>query len=150
MKKAFILIACLLTLHAYSQKKNTETYQGNIIGYWQGVLSAGKEDFHITFNIRKNDKDSLATKMNVKEQGVVDMPMDKTLLKDSLLIITAKAAGIRYEGVFNIDSMKIKGTWKQGGGKFPFTLSHTDTIKVVKASARTQTTFPLYRRRGDY
>jgi dienelactone hydrolase len=145
MKKSTLLLlitTCLLSMQLIAQQKTSSVYDQKIIGYWQGVLSAGGQKFHITFNIQKNDKDSLIAKLSVKEQLAKEMPMDRTLLNDSALTIISKAAGIRYEGVLNLDSMKIKGTWKQGKGKFPFDLTLNDTIKVVKHPQEPLRPFP--------
>ena len=125
----------------YSQQATSGLNQ-KIIGYWQGTLSANKKEFHVTFSIQKNDKDSLTSKLSVKEQGVKDLPMDRTYLKDSVLTIICKAAGIKYEAIFKPDSMKIRGTWKQGKGKFPLDLKRNDTMKVVKHPQEPLRPFP--------
>jgi uncharacterized protein len=132
MKKIFIILACFLALQAHSQNKNSAIYTEKVKGFWQGVLSYSGKDVHITFNIQPDEKDTLSAKLSVKEQGVVDLPMDKTWLKDSLLTIKARTGNIRFEGIFNVDSMKINGVWKQNGVKINFILSHTDTIHLVK------------------
>ncbi len=137
MKKILFIIICLISFQVMSQN-----YSKKIIGFWQGTLSFSGKSVHIVFNIQKIDNDSLSGKMSVREQGVTDLPMDKTRLKDSLLTMTCKAANIRYEGVFIADSMKIKGIWKQNGAKLPFELTYTDTIKVVKHPQEPKKPFP--------
>jgi uncharacterized protein len=124
MKKIFLAfsISCL-SIAAFSQN--------SVNGYWQGLLSFSGQEFHITFNLQ-NDNNILAAKLSVKEQSVVDLPMDTAWMSDSLLIIKSKVAHLVYEGVFIPDSMKINGTWKQGSTKIPLNLSYTDTIEVVK------------------
>jgi uncharacterized protein len=124
MKKfAIALIILFLAIPAFSQ--NT------INGYWQGILKFSGQEFHIIFNIQKNDTDSLTAKLSVTEQGVVDLPMDKAWMKDSLITIKSQVAHLIYEGVFLPDSMKINGIWKQGKNEIVLDLTHTDTIKVV-------------------
>ncbi|MFH0865766.1 MAG: alpha/beta hydrolase [Bacteroidota bacterium] len=126
MKKiAFASFVLFLAIPAFSQNA--------INGYWQGVLKySSSQEFHITFNILKNDNDSLTAKLSVTEQGVKDLPMDKAWMNDSLITIKSQVAHLTYEGVFIPDSMKIKGQWIQGKTKIPLDLTHTDTIKVVK------------------
>lgn len=137
MKKLLFIMISLISFQAISQN-NAEKIQG----FWQGTMSFSGKEVHIIFHIQKNDNDSLSAKLNVPEQGAKDLPMDKVWLKDSLLTITFKAAGIRYEGVFSIDSMKIKGIWKQGGTKIPLILAYTDTIKTVNHPQEPKRPFP--------
>lgn len=123
-KSVFVLFILLIAIPAFSQK--------TISGYWIGILKYSSQEFHITFNILKNDNDSLTAKLSVKEQGVVDLPMDKAWVKGNQLTIKSKVANLVYEGVFIPDSMKIYGTWKQGKSEIPVNLTHSDTIQVVK------------------
>jgi hypothetical protein len=141
MKKIIIILVCLFSMSVFSQKATTGLNQ-KITGYWQGSLSAGNQEFHLTFNIQKNEHDSLTGKLSVKEQGVKDLPMDRTFLKDSALTMICKVAGIKYEAVFNPDSMKIKGIWKQGKGKYPLDLKRNDTMKVVRHPQEPLRPFP--------
>jgi len=143
MKKAilffFIVSACI---SAHAQNKSKLNYYDKIQGCWQGILSAGGQKFNIIFEFEKISNDSILAKLNVKEQDVVSMPMDKAVLKDSLLTITCKAAGLKYDGVMDCDSMKIKGTWKQGASKTPFTITYSDTIKLMKHPQEPKRPFP--------
>lgn len=142
MKKLIIIIGCLLSLNTFSQNNSSENYSQKINGYWQGLLSFSGQNFHIIFEFRKNENDSLTSKLSVTEQGVKDMPMDKTWLTDSLISLTSKAAHLRYEGVLNTDSMKINGTWIQGKTKIILNLSYTDTIKVVNHPQEPKKPYP--------
>lgn len=135
MKKIFFLqIILFLSIFGFSQSA--------INGFWQGILKYNGQEFHITFNLQKNEEDSLSAKLNVREQGVVDLPMDNASIKDSLIKIKSEVAHIIYEGTFVPDSMKIKGTWKQGKTKIPLDLTYTDTIKVVKHLQEPKKPFP--------
>ena len=131
MKKIMIIAGCIISLNVFSQKASSEKYNEKINGYWQGLLTFSGQNYHITFEFRNDEKDSLTSKLNVTEQGVKDLPMDKTWLNDSIIIVTSKAAHLRYEGVLNPDSMKISGTWNQGKTKIKLDLTYTDTIKIV-------------------
>lgn len=125
MKKAIhILFFILIAVSAFPQ--------GAITGYWVGVLKYGSQEFHLTFNIQKDENDTLTAKLSVKEQGVVDLAMDKAWLHGDQLTIKSKMANLIYEGKFIPDSMKINGTWKQGKSEIPVNLTYTDTIQVVK------------------
>lgn len=105
--------------------------QNTVNGFWQGILKYSSMEYHITFNIQTIENDSLISKLSVREQGVVDLPMDKTFMADSLITIKSQTAHLSYEGIFIPDSMIIKGVWMQGSAKIPLDLSYTDTIKVV-------------------
>ncbi len=142
MKKILLIVACFISVYSFGQNKDKKNYKEKISGFWQGVLSTSGKSYHVTFNIQKDEKDSLSGKLNVKEQGVVDLPMDKTWLKDSLLTMVCKVANIRYEGVFNFDSMKIKGVWKQHSAKIDLVLAHSDTVKVVNHPQEPKRPFP--------
>lgn len=134
-KSVFTLLILLIVIPAFSQNA--------INGYWQGVLKySSSQEFHIIFNILKSENDSLTAKLSVKEQGVVDLPMDKTWITDSFLTIKSQAAHLIYEGIFIPDSMKINGTWKQGKTEIPLNLMHTDTITVVNHPQEPKKPYP--------
>jgi hypothetical protein len=142
MKKLLIILGCILSLNVFSQKTSSEKYNEKINGYWQGLLTYSGQNFHIIFEFGKNENDSLISKLSVTEQGVKDMPMDKTWLNDSMLTLTSKAARLRYKGVLDIDSMKINGTWSQGKTKIKLNLAYTDTIKVVNHPQEPKKPYP--------
>jgi uncharacterized protein len=116
--------------------------QSAINGFWQGILKYSSQEFHVTFYFQKNDNDSLTAKLSVREQGVVNLPMDMASINNNIITIKSQMAHLVYEGIFVPDSMKIRGTWKQGKTKIQLDLTYTDTIKVVNHPQEPKKPYP--------
>ncbi len=112
------LIFTLLLLISFQAVHTQE-----ISGKWLGTLDIMGNKLRVGFTIEK--KDTIYTsKMDSPDQNAFDLPTNKTTFIHPNIEIDASGLGIKYEGVFEGDS--INGTFKQGGMSFPLILKRNE------------------------
>ena len=105
-------------------------YAQNMEGSWSGRLQVQGNTLQIVFNIRATDTGFTST-MDSPDQGASGLATDNTSIIDNNIIIVASKFGITYKGTYLPDSNKINGTFNQGPGSFPLTLSRSSDLKTV-------------------
>ena len=93
----------------------------DVTGNWQGVLQAGK-DLRIVIRISKDDAGGLRAVMYSIDQGAQGLPGAITF-QGSMVKMSIPGIGGAFEGTLNSDNNSIAGTWSQGPGKLPLTLT---------------------------
>ena len=116
MNKMFCLAAltAVMTLGAQAQ---------DVIGDWQGALKIGEAQLHMVVHIAKADNGGLRATMDSPDQGAKGIPISSISLKDFKLTFTSDAIRGAYEGTVNAAGTVIEGTWTQGGGSLPLSLT---------------------------
>ncbi|MGD0871410.1 MAG: alpha/beta fold hydrolase [Bryobacteraceae bacterium] len=107
MRRSLLWIAALastvVTVHAQ-----------DIVGDWQGLISAGGRQVHLIVHIIRDKGGALQGTLDSVEQGVMGLPLSVVAFQDSKLTFRMDAANIRYEGIVNAAGTEIPGTWTQG------------------------------------
>lgn len=93
------------------------TYSQDITGPWQGVLDVNGQKLGIVFKFSKTTDGINLAKMDVPEQGAVDIPMEILYLSKDSLSLQVKGIGIAYSG--KMEGEVIKGTFQQNGMSLP-------------------------------
>ena len=88
--------------------------QSQIVGDWQGTLSAGGAQLHLVLHITAAKDGSLTAALDSVDQGAKGIPVTTITLKDSKLKLSIDAVHGTYEGTVNKDATEIDGTWSQG------------------------------------
>jgi uncharacterized protein len=116
VNKIFCLAAltAVMTLGAQAQ---------DVIGDWQGALKIGETQLHMVVHIAKADNGGLKATMDSPDQGAKGIPISSISLKDSKLAFTSDAVRGAYEGTVDAAGVAIQGTWTQGGGSLPLSLT---------------------------
>ena len=107
MKRAFlfILLAAAATLAAQ---------EPDVTGDWQGTLTVGPDQIHLTLHISAGDNGTLKATMDSAEQGAKGVPVTTIVLKDRKLTLTMDSIHGTYDGTVNSARGAIAGTWSQG------------------------------------
>jgi len=85
----------------------------DIIGDWQGTLSAGGTELHLVLHISKTSDGALKATLDSVDQGANGIPVSSISFKDSKLSLGVDAVHGTYEGKFTSDGKTISGTWTQ-------------------------------------
>ena len=101
----------------------------NIDGIWQGLLDIQGMELKVVFNLKQADGVYQGT-MDSPDQNAFGIPLSHVVFQDSLLELRVSNLGISYRGRLRSQS-KIEGTFIQGGGQFPLTLS-TEPLQKTK------------------
>src|SRR5438552_8678853 len=117
MKKLMLWIAALALL------SGGELFAQEIIGTWQGTLSAGR-DLRTVMKISRADGGAPGLKVIFYsiDQGAQGLPGTVTL-QGSAVKIALPGLGGTYEGKFEADGNSITGTWSQGPNPIPLNLN---------------------------
>jgi len=120
----FLLISFLFSSSLFSQDYS---------GMWMGTLVVNENvKMQIGFEISDLGDGDYSAKMNVIEQNAYDLPMDVCTIKDRALHMEFNAAGIVYDGTFNLKEGKVDGEFKQSGATFDLDLEKKDGLPEKK------------------
>jgi hypothetical protein len=119
MKTLFILVIAFFL--------SNNTHAQTITGDWNGALNIQGSTIHLVFHIFKTAT-AFSTTMDSPDQGAKGLATDKTLIKDQQIVIEALKFGIEYKGIYDPNTNKIDGTFKQGTASFPLILIKTPAI----------------------
>ncbi|MDP9047596.1 MAG: alpha/beta hydrolase [Bacteroidota bacterium] len=121
----FILLVCI----AFAQ---------GITGDWYGTLNIpGGATLHVVFHITKGG-DTYTTTFDSPDQGAKGLATDKTTFTGNQLTIEATQFNFKYIGDYKPDSNKISGTFTQGGGSVPLTLTYGKPSAAIGSLIRPQ------------
>ncbi|HPX59910.1 MAG TPA: S9 family peptidase [Bacteroidales bacterium] len=109
-------IGLLATLISATMMVNAQQFAGD----WKGAISVQGMELEFIFHITE-DNGTYATTLDIPMQGAVGIPVEKTEVDGSKLILNMAALQATYEGTMNAKS--IEGTFKQMGQEFPLTLN---------------------------
>ncbi|GAC1307572.1 MAG: alpha/beta fold hydrolase [Mucilaginibacter sp.] len=131
MKK--LIASFALMLLAYG------VFAQSITGDWYGTLNIPSgPTLHVVFHIAKSGETYSAT-FDSPDQGANGLATDKTTVTGHQVTIEAARFNFKYVGDYKPDSNKITGTFSQGGGSLPLTLTNgKPSAAVVVAVARPQ------------
>ncbi|MFZ4523420.1 MAG: alpha/beta hydrolase family protein [Bacteroidales bacterium] len=116
----WILLVCLfIPMISFSQSVLTIK---DLSGSWSGALKIQGKKLRLVMNINYNEADSLIVSFDSPDQGVLDLPTDKTVLEENSIYVSAGGIGGEFSGKVNKGVDTINGAWKQGGMAFPVVL----------------------------
>ena len=86
----------------------------DIVGDWQGTLTAGAAELRLVLHITKAPDGSLkATLDSIDQPGANGIPVNSITLKDSKLNLDVATVHGTYEGKVAADAKTVHGTWTQ-------------------------------------
>ena len=106
-----IAIALLFPFAAFSQ----------IAGVWEGKLPVGTDSLRLVLAVEQHG-DSLYAEMDSPDQYAAGIEVNSISFQHDTLKLKSKSVGTSFQGVYDAENEKIKGVFKQGGGKLPLTL----------------------------
>jgi len=108
----------------------------DIDGTWSGLLDFGVQKLHIVFHIL-NTEEGLTATADSPDQGASGMAVAVTR-EGSSLRLEMKALAAAFEGKIAADLKTISGTFSQGSGSVPLTLSPTKGAAKIERRTRPQ------------
>lgn len=112
----------------------------NLVGTWLGTLKFSGTELRIVFNVQE-DNGLLKATMDSPDQGANGIPVDSVIFDNSNIRFDIKAVNGYYDGIFNKDSMEIKGNWHQGG-VLPLDLKKTDKVVSLNRPQEPKPPYP--------
>lgn len=141
MKKIFfIAAAALLYGTAFSQ---------DITGNWEGNLNSMGKQVPIVFHISKDKNDKYSASFDSPSQQAYNLACSDVIITNDSIILMMKILGGRYAGLFRENKKEIRGTWFQGGGSLPLTVSKTSNKVILTEIRRPQTPKPPFPYRSE-
>lgn len=93
-----------------------------IVGVWEGKLPVGGTDsLRLVLSVEQRG-DSLYAEMDSPDQYAAGIPVNAIQFKHDTLIFRASGIGASFKGLLHAENGLIKGTFRQGGAKFPLML----------------------------
>ncbi|MGA7381504.1 MAG: hypothetical protein WBX03_11685, partial [Terriglobales bacterium] len=107
MKPILILAAVVAATASFASAQD-------IVGEWQGTLSANGAELRLVLHITKNADGTLKATLDSVDQGANGIPVSSISLKDSRLSLGVDAVHGTYDGTVATDGKMITGTGSQG------------------------------------
>jgi len=122
MKRVTVLLIFLAAAAAIATAQD-------IVGDWQGTLSAGGNELRLVLHITKSADGAMKATLDSVDQGANGIPVNAVTLKNSTLNLDVAAVHGAYEGKVAPDAKTITGTWTQGS---PLPLEFKRAVAPVK------------------
>lgn len=113
-----------------------------IAGNWIGSLNFGAQQLRIVIKIKLTDSGYFKATLDSPDQGAKDIPFDTVTLNSGKIKAESKMIGGVYEGTINMDSLIIRGEWKQGGTTLPLVMKKTNESVEAKRPQEPKRPFP--------
>lgn len=115
----------------------------DLTGSWYGILDLPGNKLRINFHIKATGQD-FTTTMDSPDQGAKGIPMDKTTVRGSEVLIETAKMGMTYKATFDPASNELKGSFTQGPGSIPLNLSRKEKSneKAVLKRPQDPASFP--------
>jgi pimeloyl-ACP methyl ester carboxylesterase len=127
MKRFITITALLLFASCLAQGQNQD-----LVGDWQGTLSAGGQNLRLVLHLTKGTDNTLKATLDSLDQGANGIPVNSVTLKDSKLSLDVSMVHGTYEGKVAADGKTITGTWSQGMD-LPLEFKRADAAKTEPA-----------------
>ncbi|MEI7662750.1 MAG: alpha/beta fold hydrolase [Bacteroidota bacterium] len=145
MKDRYLLTASLLVLAcmiivpfpAPAQVSHQE-----LQGSWAGALKVQGMDLRLVMNISFNQADSMVVTFDSPDQGAMNLPTSKVIVKDDSIIVSSKRIGGKFSGKMSVDRTLLSGTWKQSGMSFPLVLVRQEKKLIINRPQEPKHPFP--------
>jgi len=124
-----------------------------ITGVWTGSLHVQPKDIPIVFHIGKDSTGGLIATFDSPSQNAFNLPVSAVITKEDSVILMIAMLNGKYAGVLAQDKKTIDGSWFQGQGSLPLTVTKTSDTTTVKQQRRPQTPkppFPYQAREVEY
>jgi uncharacterized protein len=109
---------------------------------WQGELKAGAIEIRLVFHLFKQKDGGYAGTMDSPDQGAKGLDLDEVAIKDDIVRIELKRAGVVFEGKRDKGGQEITGDFKQAGRTFPLTLKKVSKLSESKRPQMPVKPFP--------
>jgi hypothetical protein len=126
--KRFLIAALLLGITACLAGAQ------ELVGDWQGKLSAGGVELRLVLHVIKAGDGSLSGTLDSIDQGAngIAMTVHKT---DTKVALESSDLHANFDGTLSADGKMLKGTWSQQGQSMPLDLEKTDHPWSAKPAA---------------
>lgn len=113
----------------------------DLVGTWEGALDVGGATLRLVMHLTADDDGGYTATLDSPDQGARGIPVAETVVEGDVIRLTITAVGATYEGRVDPDAEVIRGTFVQGGSRFPLELKR---VEEVSAPNRPQTPRPPF------
>ena len=118
------------------------TNSQNISGNWTGkVQISAEKTLEFNFQITK-DGENYITIIDISTNRVTGLKPKTTTFENKTLLVDGTNLGIKYEGIFDADTQKIKGNFSEGGNTIPLILEKSKNKSKAIAGRPQEPTKP--------
>jgi pimeloyl-ACP methyl ester carboxylesterase len=106
----------------------------NIVGNWQGMLTAQGTKLAVVLKISEPSTGQLTGSLDLPDAGAANLPLEHLAYSDRLISFDVNVgAPSRYEGVVSRDATEIIGSLFQRGNVVPLNFTRTGVTPVLNA-----------------
>ena len=118
------------------------TNSQNISGNWTGkVQISAEKTLEFNFQITK-DGENYITIIDISTNRVTGLKPKTTTFENKTLLVDGTNLGIKYEGIFDAGTQKIKGNFSEGGNTIPLILEKSKNKSKAIAGRPQEPTKP--------
>jgi pimeloyl-ACP methyl ester carboxylesterase len=116
----------------------------NLTGIWQGNLNVQGNQIPIVFHIAKDSANKFVASFDSPSQHAFNLSCERVILNGDSVTVTMAIIKGKYVAEFSKDQKQLIGSWFQGPGSLPLTVTKTSETASVKERKRPQTPKPPY------
>jgi pimeloyl-ACP methyl ester carboxylesterase len=109
---------------------------------YEGTLKVGGIELRLVVHLFKQKDGTYLGTMDSPDQGAKDIALDEVSIKDDIVRLELKSAGMVYEGKRGKDGKEFRGDLKQAGQTFPLTLEKVAKAKETRRPQTPQKPYP--------
>jgi pimeloyl-ACP methyl ester carboxylesterase len=113
-----------------------------LVGSWEGPVKAGAIELRLGFVLKLTEKKELAGSMFSIDQGNIEVPIEKTAIKDREVKLQFPKAGANFTGTLNEAGDTMTGHWQQGPAKLMLTLKKVPALSTSNRPQTPKAPFP--------
>jgi len=147
MQFLFILfVGFFVTINSYPHEKelNQKTIktQFDLEGTWQGKLKISAIELRIVFNVSKDSEGKLSATLDSPDQGAYGIAVDEVIVNEDSVKFVVNAVKGYYDGIMIADSIKIEGSWHQGGMTLSLSLVKNGVVEKINRPQEPKEPYP--------
>ena len=105
-------------------------------GEWIGRLNAGGTALRLGFSVRALAGGGFEADLDSYDQGSMNIPVDSVRVDGDSVHFVIRRIGGGYSGALSADGRTLSGTWRQGPGQLPLTVTLADSAALAAFAPR--------------
>lgn len=108
-----IILLVSISIIGCSSKQNEKKIKNKLMGKWEAILVYPNVKYKLVADFEKDSSNNIRMKLSSPKQKSFNLTVDSLEIIGNKISFSVKKYQVHFSGIFNVDSNKIAGTWKQ-------------------------------------
>jgi pimeloyl-ACP methyl ester carboxylesterase len=120
---------------------NAQSTDKDLTGIWVGALDVNTIKLRLVFEVTRKEKGYTAILKSL-DQGGQPIPCSEATLSEGNAHFGVAIVNGGFDGKLSADGNTLTGTWMQGGGSLPLTLTRSDAVPTIHRPQEPKPPYP--------